>query len=46
MTDLYFDRGFLEQGTSSGSFQSVPEPLKTLPDLLHALSAIPARTFL
>ena len=46
MTDLYFDRGFLEQGTSSGSFQSVPEPLKTLPDLLHALAAIPARTFL
>jgi len=46
MTDLYFDSGFLEQGTASGSFQSVPEPLKTLPDLLHALAAIPARTFL
>ena len=46
MTDLYFDSGFLEQGTPSGSFQSVPDPLKTLPDLLHALAAIPARTFL
>ncbi len=46
MTDLYFDSGFLEQGTPSGSFQNVPDPLKKLPDLLHALAAIPARTFL
>lgn len=46
MTDLYFDSGFLEQGTPSGSFQSVPDPLQKLPDLLHALAAIPARTFL
>lgn len=46
MTDLYFDSGFLEQGTPSGSFQGVPDPLERLPDLLHALSEIPARTFL
>ena len=46
LTDLYFDSGFLEQGTPSGSFQNVPEPLQKLPDLLHALAAIPARTFL
>ena len=46
LTDLYFDSGFLEQGTPSGSFQNVPDPLQKLPDLLHALSAIPARTFL
>jgi hypothetical protein len=46
MTDLFFDSGFLEKGTPSGSFQSVPDPLKRLPDLLHALSEISARTFL
>ena len=46
ITDLYVDSGFLEQGTPSGSFQSVPDPREMLPDLLHALSEIPARTFL
>ena len=46
ITDLYFDSGFLEQGTPSGSFHSVSDPREMLPDLLHALSEIPARTFL
>ncbi len=45
ITDVYIDRGLLEQGTPSGSFQNVPDP-RMLPDLLHALSELPARTFL
>jgi hypothetical protein len=46
ITDLYIDSGFLEEGTPTGSFRSVPDPREKLPDLLHALSEIPARTFL
>lgn len=46
ITDLYLDSGLLTQGTPSGRFQSVPNPREMLPDLLHALSEIPARTYL
>ncbi len=46
ITDFYLDNGFLKQGTASGSFQSFPDPLEALPDLLHAVSVIPARTYL
>jgi len=46
ITDVYIDRGLLAQGTATGDFQGVPDPQQGLPDLLHALADLPARTFL
>ena len=46
ITNMYIDRGLLAQGTATGEFQGVPDTQQGLPDVLHALADLPARTFL
>jgi hypothetical protein len=47
VTELFFDPGFMRQGTPSGSFESVPDNrLEALPLLLQAFPDVPRRTFM